>query len=187
MDGSNTNVIQYVTIATTGNAIDFGDLTLGRSNITGCSSTTRGIFAGGYTGGGLTNVSNVIDYVTIASTGNATDFGDLTLARFSPAGCSSSTRGLFAGGYGGGNVNIIDYITIASTGNATDFGDLLATTRSLCGMSSTVRACFAGGNPGNNVIQYVTIASTGNSTDFGDLMFDTTEPGGCSNASGGVQ
>jgi hypothetical protein len=94
---------------------------------------------------------------------------------------------VFAGGYGSGaNVNIIDYITIASTGNATDFGDLLATARSLCGMSSTVRACFAGGNPGNNVIQYVTIASTGNATDFGDLLFDTTEPGGTSNAHGGL-
>ena len=37
----------------------------------------RGLFAGGTS---PTN-SNVIDYINIASAGNATDFGDLTLAR----------------------------------------------------------------------------------------------------------
>jgi hypothetical protein len=40
------------------------------------SSTTRGVFAGGSLGPARTNV---IQYVTIASTGNATDFGDQTI------------------------------------------------------------------------------------------------------------
>jgi hypothetical protein len=79
------------------------------------------LFGGGDSGA----KSNVIDYVTIATTGNATDFGDLTVARYSPAGCSSSTRGLFGGGDSSGAYsNVIDYVTIATTGNATDFGDL---------------------------------------------------------------
>ena len=71
--------------------------------------------------------TNVIDYVTIASTGNASDFGDLVDSRNGVAGAASSTRGLFAGGdYGSTLSNIIEYITIATTGNTTDFGDLTA-------------------------------------------------------------
>ena len=41
------------------------------------SNSTRGLFAGGAS----PNKTNVISFVTIASTGNATDFGDLTVAR----------------------------------------------------------------------------------------------------------
>jgi hypothetical protein len=35
---------------TTGNAIDFGDLTVARYQVTGISNLSRGIFSGGYTG-----------------------------------------------------------------------------------------------------------------------------------------
>ena len=82
-----------------------------------------GLFGGGTTG----SVSNVIDRVVIASAGNATDFGDLTVGRSALSAASSTTLGVFAGGQqsGGATVNIVDYVTIASTGNATDFGDLL--------------------------------------------------------------
>ena len=45
------NVIDYVNISSTGNAIDFGDLTGARSGIAGCSSSTRGLFGGGDAGG----------------------------------------------------------------------------------------------------------------------------------------
>jgi hypothetical protein len=96
----------------------------------------RGVFGGGFAGG----YSDVIDYVEIGSTGNATDFGDLTVARYGPASCSSSTRGLFAGGgipSGSGVSNVIDYVTIASTGNATDFGDLTVTRYTHAGCSDS--------------------------------------------------
>ena len=43
-------------------------------------------------------VANTTDYVTIATVGNATDFGDLTDARYVGGAASNSTRGLFAGG-----------------------------------------------------------------------------------------
>jgi hypothetical protein len=55
---------------------------------------SRGIFSGGTTGG----FSNVMDYITIATTGNAIDFGDLTVARESAAGVSNGTRGVTGGG-----------------------------------------------------------------------------------------
>ena len=50
----------------------------------------RGIFGGGYTGSRV----NTMDYVTIASTGNATDFGDFTEARDGAAGISNVNGGL---------------------------------------------------------------------------------------------
>jgi hypothetical protein len=37
---------------------------------------------------------NTVDYVTIASTGNATDFGDLTAAKTGVGSCASPTRAL---------------------------------------------------------------------------------------------
>ena len=89
------------------------------------SSNTRGIFAGGASNGAST-FRNTIDYVTIASTGNASDFGDLTQPSYSLTGTSDSTTGIIAGGFNTeyAKINVIQYVTIASTGNATDFGDL---------------------------------------------------------------
>jgi hypothetical protein len=85
------------------------------------SNGTRGVTGGGAQSGDV--ASNVIDYITIATTGNATDFGDLTVARYFLGGASNATRGVFAGGSTGSVQNVIDYVTIATTGNATDFGD----------------------------------------------------------------
>ena len=100
------------------------DLTNTINNPGGASSTTRGIIAGGDASGGL---QNVIQYVTIPSGGNATDFGDLIAAKYRHAGMSSSTLGIFGGGgIASGENNVIEFVTIASTGNSTDFGDLTA-------------------------------------------------------------
>ena len=91
-----TNTIEYVTIATEGNATDFGDLTTARRNLAGCTNRIRGTFAGGHTqGSGSGNNLNTIDFITIASTGDATDFGDLTVVRrCSNAGGSDAHGGL---------------------------------------------------------------------------------------------
>ena len=118
-----SNVIQYITMTTFGNATDFGDLTQARRNLAGFSSSTRGVFGGGFTPSPSTTQYNTIDYITIASTGNATDFGDLTQARSDFGGASTKTRGTFICGRTPSIQNTIDYVTIASTGNATDFGD----------------------------------------------------------------
>jgi hypothetical protein len=82
--------------------------------------------------------SNVIDYITIASTGNATDFGDLQNFTLAHAACASSTRGLFAGGTTNlaTYINVIQYVTIASTGDTTDFGDLINPARDLAACSN---------------------------------------------------
>ena len=123
-----SNVIDYVTISSTGNSTDFGDMSVGRSYLNGVSSSTRGVFSSGLSVPSSPYGGAVIDYITIASTGNATDFGDPTQNRYGPAGMSNSIRGVFAGGRLAPNdYNIIDFITIASTGNAADFGDLSET------------------------------------------------------------
>ena len=86
----NLNSIEYVTIASTGNGTDFGDLNNAVDYLGSCASATRGVFGGGQTPTKL----DVIEYVTIASTGNATDFGNLTVARRVCQGLSDCHGGL---------------------------------------------------------------------------------------------
>ena len=129
------NVIGYITMTTFGNATDFGDLTQARRNLAGFSSSTRGVFGGGFTPSPSTTQYNTIDYITIASTGNATDFGDLTQARSDFGAASTKVRGTFICGRTPSVQNTIDYVTIASASNATDFGDA-ATARVGNGASS---------------------------------------------------
>ena len=186
------NVIQYATFATLGDATDFGDLAQKKDYLVGLSSATRGIFAGGEQTSPAptyerTRYSN-IEYITIATTGNATNFGNLTVAREFSAACASPTRGIVGGGNDGGGLNVIDYITIASTGNATDFGDLIRINYDLAGFSSATRGVFAGGSDGSTrkQIQYITIASTGNATNFGDLVQSMYTNTGTSSATRGL-
>ena len=183
--------INYVTIASLGDAQDFGDLVFGVRYPSGVSSPTRGLFAGGRDSANTPAFNrNKIDYVTIATTGNATDFGDLTDALYSMAGTGSATRGLFAGGYNpaGTATNLMNYVTIATTGNALDFGDLSLARGGASASSNPTRATFAGGsNPSaQNVIDYVTIQSTGNALNFGDLYSTRYAAAGFSNSHGGL-
>ena len=87
-------IMDYVTIATLGNAIDFGDQSVGRSYGGNAFSQTRGTFGGGTASPASPALQDVIDYVTVATTGNATDFGNLTVARSGNSGCSDSNGGL---------------------------------------------------------------------------------------------
>ena len=67
---------------------------------------------------------NIIQYITIAQTGNGVDFGDLAYETTNAASFASSVRGIVGGGADPSFVNTINYITISTTGNAQDFGDL---------------------------------------------------------------
>ena len=112
----------------------------------GHANQTRSVTGGGYTPNYNTNI---MEYVTIASTGDAKDFGDLTVARREHSSGSSSTRGIFAGGQTspqtpGGVYNTIDYITTSSTGNAADFGDLSPVMGSSATATNSTRMLLAG-------------------------------------------
>ena len=172
-----TNVIQFVTIATTSNASDFGDLTLDRRYSTSASNNTRSVTMGGYKSTSPATYSNIIDFVTIATTGDASDFGDITVARVNGGAVNSPTRGVMCSGQIDGSpyprVNTIDFVTIASTGNATDFGDVTQKRRGAASASSNTRGVIAGGidqPSAKNTIDFITIASEGNATDFGDSI-----------------
>ena len=186
------NVISYITIQATGNAIDFGDLTNLRRNCGSLQSSTRGIIGGGRDGPGVD--VNIIEYITISTCGNAIDFGDLDTASHGreTMGGGNSTRGIFAGGFGqpsNANTNTISFITIASTGNAQDFGDLTSATAGMNTMaSSPTRACMFGSSIPARTLSYVTIASTGNAISFGNFTVDPTSNyySGCSNGHGGL-
>ena len=171
---ANSNVINFLTVASTGSAQDFGDQANNLSSVTACGSPTRALFGGGST----PSTVNIIEFVTIASTGNSVDFGDLTSARYSTSGGSNNTRGLFFMGNTGSSphqTNTIDFVTIATTGNAQDFGDASITRTQGAGVAaSPSRIVFFGGyttgvGPTHSTMEYVNPITTGNSSTFGDL------------------
>ena len=86
----------------------------------------RGLFCGGWQNSPSPNVTvNNIDYITIATAGNATDFGDLNDTLYEGGATSSNTRGVTALGYSEpATVDVIEYVTIPVASNSTDFGDL---------------------------------------------------------------
>ena len=181
-NGGNTfnDKIDYITIASTGNATDFGDFRSVSTNVgagtssyqgAACSNSTRGVIARGAVRSSREVVD--IDYLTIASTGDTQDFGDLSgVAQYAGA-LASTTRGIIFPNTG---FDTAEYVTIASTGNATDFGAYnTAAGGGASGASSNTRGLFI---PGGKVdIRYATIASTGGFVDFGDLTTQTQASG----------
>ena len=136
----------------------------------------RGLFGGGFVGPGGPTL-NTISYITIASAGNATDFGDAQNVRANGSGCSNTTRMVIGGGgvSPSGYLAAMEFITISTTGNATDFGDMPQIVYSLRGCSAShIRGNFNGGAgyPNTvylNVIQSITFSTTGDAVDFGDM------------------
>lgn len=180
-----SSLIEYINISSQGNAINFGNLTAARRYTTSCASNVRGIIYGG-TG------QTAIDYITIASEGNGISFGTAN-NRAGSASASSSTRGLFGGGYQPANpTNVIEYVQISTLGNPIDFGDLLTARYYLSGLSSPTRAVFLGGftpTPASavlSIIDFVTISSIGNAVRFGDLTSTSTQGGAVSSSTRGV-
>ena len=190
------NTIEFVTIASTGNAANFGDVTAMSSGggwATGVSNETRGILGGMYLNGHSPSViTEHMDYLTIAQTGNTVNFGNLSVARITCGTIASSTRGIWAGGDTPADSSVIDFIAIATLGTAADFGDLTLARNQIGGASNSVRGLFAGGynNPGtstdNNLIDYVTIATLGNARDFGDLTVASSGTRGAASPTRGV-
>jgi hypothetical protein len=140
------------------------------------ATSARGVFMGG----GNTPRVNTIDYVTISTLGDATDFGDLSAPNYNHTGGASNTRGIIGGGLNPANTNLIEYITIQSTGNTKDFGDLSSAIEQMGGASNSTRCLFAGGYTTEhvNTIDFITISTSGNTFDFGDLTATKRGQGG---------
>ena len=193
------NMMEYITMASTGEAKDFGDLSGLRIGLFSTMNSTRGIFAGGRTASpGTVALHENIDYVTIQTTGNTTDFGDLTAGR-SSGGMSGSvcnaTRGFVVGGYNwpdeapsSTNYNIIEYITTATLGNSQDWGDLVTVRTGAAICSSPIRGVVANGSTPSlsTNIDCFSIVTAGNAVDFGDTTLARRTSAGASNAHGGL-
>ncbi len=168
--GSSNDDISYVTMASKGWSIDFGNLTSATGNwgLNGASSSTRGIFFGGW------NNSNVMEFIEISTTGNATDFGDTLNPTWGDAVVSSPTRVVYAGGGGPtGNEKIYTF-NQASKGNSLEFGGVFGShaTISSNGTSNQVRGLMVHNETPSvtyTKVSSVIIASRGNAQYFGDL------------------
>ena len=176
-DGNDySSEIEYKALTSDSDTLDFGDTAFGLSqDKRSCGSDSRAVFMGGHDAeSGSTAGTNNIEYLTIASTGNGTEFGDLLVAgKILGGGSGNGVRGLFVGGRPSSNTDQIEYLTVASTGNTTDAGDLtraagytipnanVAPGRMVCPMSFDSAY-------DNKDFNYVAIMSTDDAADFGD-------------------
>jgi hypothetical protein len=188
-----TCTIDYFTISSLGNVSDFGDTSLafyGRGGNGSSNGTNeRAIFWGGAVDPGTWPNPLTMDYITINSLGNASDFGDeiMSMVGYDHAwgGCGSNStneRAFKAGGYGkntGVEMNTIQYVTITSTGNAIDFGDLLeiAIPNGAVSSGTGERAVIPALGSSNDTMDYFTINSLGNSSDFGAMTISVATTG----------
>ena len=187
-----SDVIDYNTIQSTGDAVDFGNLTVARQVDATVNSPTRIVFCGGDTGPSpafVVGTTDRLDYVTTSTLGNASDFGDLHTATFGNGAASNAVRGLIMGGNSNPTMlNSIQFITIATLGNTLDFGDTPSTHYYSASCASPTRAIVAGGSTPStiDVIDYVQIMTTGNGIDFGNLTSNRDQMTGFSNGHGGL-
>ena len=172
--GSYVDDMDLITIPSTGNASDFGNLVQGnRADVRAASNETRGLVYGGNSGPSPVARTNTISFTTIATTGSSVDFGDMTVPRQNPTGSTSPTRLVMGSGEGNSptdSFKSLEFVTIASTGNGQDFGDcaFAKSYRSACGNST--RGLIAGGYGFTNQIESYELATLGNAVNFGDLL-----------------
>ena len=191
-----TNTITYCTIASQSDTIAFGDMAAtgggGYQNPTGTASQTRLVMGTGESpsgaGSGGGDSYNTLEYITISTLGNASDFGDATIAASYRNAAGNAVRGIIAGGYAPSSNNTIEFITIATLGNGKDFGDLSNAVGGMTNMASSTRVVFAGGRTPSEInnMDHVQIASEGNGIDFGDLLSTVSNAASVSNGHGGL-
>jgi len=178
----NLSTIDSINIATTGSSNLFGEFDDGSTGgYFPMASPTRAVF--GRAGQG-------INYINFTTGGKTISFGNMRGDSRTGhiASCSSSTRGIMAGGEAPSRVNTITYITLATLGNGIDFGDLTAVRNDHDAVSSQTRGFVVAGSTGSttNLIDFVTISTTGNAADFGDLTQARSQPSSCSDVHGGL-
>ena len=102
---------------------DFGTMVGGRTGPAACANEIRGLIIGGSVPG---QFKTDIDYFSMESGGQATDYGDLLQGVNNAAAASSSTRAFrIGGGQGSGNPkDMIRRMHFATLGEVIDFGDL---------------------------------------------------------------
>ena len=177
-------IMDYVQIASKGNAVNFGELTQFSRHTAGGSNRIRGLL---YHGSATPGNNNVIDKITIASQGNATSFGLIDgTDRWGSGGAATDTRAIFDGG--ATPTNDIDYVEIMTDGNSISFGDLTAAKYEPRCCNDPVRVLVSGGNDGSvtATIETFMMASKGNAVDYGDMTAARSSQVSFSNSTRGI-
>ena len=179
--------IDFINIASTGNATAWGELlSVGAALAGSASNNIRGIIVGGYTGAPSASRIDDIQTLTIPTNGEIIDFGYLQFNSQQLSGVGNATRGVYAMGYAYPNMSPVssnsvnmhyNMIEFMSSANRTDFGDIIpgAASRDLATCETPIRGYFAGGEgtdqaPTNN--KKITIkgfANNSESLNFGEL------------------
>ena len=188
------NVIDKITIDTPGNAVDFGDMTRYRSGVVTTNDNTYGVFIGGYgTWPSPSGIQDAHDYVTIATSGDATSFGSNHPENYmgSRGVIGDGTYGVWHNGWNetGGNyyTKTIEYMTIQTLSNSSDFGDATYDIRQMQATSNGTHGNFIGGRTdllsGTSHIEKITIATPSNAVLGSNTLYKGVyQSGACSGA-----
>ena len=197
--------IDYINIASTGNATAWGELlSVGTGMAGGASNNIRGVIVGGFTGAPSNSRISLMQALTIPTEGDIIDFGDLQFNSQQLSGVGNATRGVYAMGYAYPNMSpvssnslnmnytMVDFMT---TGNRTDFGDIIgnAACRDLATVQTPIRGYFAGGEgtgqidgTHNKNITIKGFANNSESLTFGELSTNSQRGSGVGSATRGV-
>lgn len=188
-DYPSQNVIDYFDISgSSNNAVDFGDLITQRYGGAALSNETRAVFVSGYNTTGPVYLTSM-EYVTCATTGNATSFGDNT---YGASGMSCWSNGILGGSIGGwagdARTGQISYLTIATAGNASSAGALGYNVSGHASVNSDTRCITCGGGVSGyvNTMTYFTMDTSVSVADFGDLTQQREDMGAAEDATRGL-
>ena len=192
--GPCVDTVDFITIESQGNAIDFNNLTATTVGGYGCSDKTRAVYAGGRRSTTPSGSStNDITSCTISTQSDFVNQSNLTATRAFGTGFSSATRAVFAGQAVPSYGNTIDFTNIQSLGDAVDFGDTAQKNAYGFSTQSPTRGFVIGGIRVNapdtssyESIEFFTTATTGNGQDFGNITTSRYEGGAGGNATRGI-
>ena len=165
------DTIDKFAFSSDGNAVDQGDLTEGNNYLAGHASETFGYTSGGLNSDPTPAAQDRIEKFTFASSANATDVANLSVARGHAFGQSSVTHGYSS------YTTTVDKFVFASDGDASDVGALSDSRIQGAGQSSSTHGYSSGGYPASNVVDKYSFASEGTAGDVGNL---TVARGRCS-------
>jgi len=190
----------YLTFATSGNAVTFGDGNSYGNLNTGFnmqSNGTYGMMMGGYQVGANAGTDGLsqgyqtqIQRFTFAQTSTRpTDFGNLQEATFYSGGLSSASKSFCIGGStSDGRTTDIEIASFSTAGTSTTFGNTSAGSTWASGLSDQTRGVYALGYTGshNNTIEYITLDTSGDATDFGNMLQSKRAVGATNNSTRGI-
>jgi len=188
----NHPAIRYVTIATLSNASTFGNLSAARVQSDAASNGTRAIMMGGANdyNNPISDIAT-IEYVTIATPGTSTAFGNITAQPTNYIGNDATgdgVKGLWrimvsGGGYSNDKY---EYVTIDSPTDSITWGTMGTNEgEGASAASNGSRAFYSGGYNGSwiNNIDYLTWSTPSNGAQYGNLRTNYYEARACDDGS----